>query len=122
MRKRPRIIAYGVGIWAVPFAFGMLLFPVRESLPTLFDAGMTFALVAAILVFGVRMIRTERPTVRDAIAIGSVWSAVCLFIDLPMFSVAFDWPVGRYLADVGIGYALVPLVMAGLASASRATA
>ena len=30
MTHRLRIVLYGVGVWVLPFAFGMLVFPLRE--------------------------------------------------------------------------------------------
>ncbi len=37
MNNGLRIALFGVGVWALPFAIGMLVFPLQESTPALFD-------------------------------------------------------------------------------------
>jgi hypothetical protein len=118
MKKNLQIVTYGIGVWALPFAVGMLLFSLQENFHELFDAAMAFTLVLATILFST-MYLSKRGTssINQMILIGIVWMAICLLIDVPLFLIALGWTAKAYAIDVGVGYLMIPLVTAGMARA-----
>lgn len=118
MSRTRTILGHGLGIWAFPFLVGMGLFPLQAGQPALFDTLMSLALVVGVLFFATRCLRRGGGASTGAmVRIGLGWAGLCLAIDLPLFLLAFDWTLADYVADVGLGYLLIPLVSGGLARA-----
>lgn len=121
MNKWMRIALFGVGVWAVPFAFGMVVFSLQKSNPAFFDTLMTIGMTASAVFFGILYLR-KRPCLenRDAIGIGFAWLIICLLIDFPILVVGIGMDIHSYMSDIGVGYLIVPIIFFALAYMSRA--
>lgn len=120
MKQFLKTALFGVGVWAVPFAFGMLVFPLQKSAPALFDTLMSIGLTFAATMFGILYLR-KRPAVRGqaALVVSLVWMIICLLIDFPILVLGIGMDLKSYMADIGVGYLIVPIVVVGLAYISR---
>ena len=118
MNRKLLVASYGVGVWALPFMVGMMLFPLQQTYPTLFDTAMVLMLVLAVIVFSTMyQKKSGDPSQSNMIAIGFAWMAICLLIDVPLFLLAFGWDLKQYIVDIGAGYPIIPLVTGGMAKA-----
>ena len=118
MNKNILVILYGVGIWALPFAVGMLLFPIQATHGDIFDTVMKLVLLLAVIFFTLKTMSTsQNVSLKRMVLIGFAWAVVCLAIDLPLFLLAFDWGLEQYLLDIPAGYLLIPLATGGMAKA-----
>lgn len=116
--NKVRMVAYGVGVWLVPFLVGMVLFGLRSEYPELFKALVAVAVALGAVVFGFLWVRrVNQLSITDGIRIGIAWFAICLTIDVPLFVGAFDMGLSQYLADIGPTYLMVPIIVAGFAAA-----
>lgn len=116
MTDMTRIIAYGAGVWAIPFLAGSVLFGLQEPFPGLFKSLMAVSVCLAAVVFGYRWLKkANAPAVGSTLTVGLMWLFVCLLIDLPIFVFGLKMPAGHYLTDIGPTYLIVPLTLLGLA-------
>lgn len=123
MRPVLRIVFFGVCVWAVPFALGMLLFPLQQTVPELFDTLMSVGVCTAAVLFGVLTVGKQAGvTSKNALAIGFIWAIICLAIDIPIFVVGMGMNLLTYMADIGVTYLILPIVLVGLAFVSRTNA
>jgi hypothetical protein len=116
MNRGLRLALYGVGVWALPFSIGMLVFPLQESTPALFDTLMSIAVCGASVLFGGLYFRKRNAvSMSGAVRLGIAWIIICLLIDVPLFVVGFEMGVGSYFADIGLTYVIVPIIVVGMA-------
>ncbi|NKB90561.1 MAG: hypothetical protein GKS06_20335 [Acidobacteria bacterium] len=121
MRNPIKLVLFGVGVWLAPFVVGMLSWPLQESVPALFETVVSVAMSGAAVVFGLLYLRLNpNVSLRDTAAVGTLWMAICLLIDAPLFLVGLGWSPFEYATDIGLAYLMVPIVVMGLGAASRA--
>ena len=114
-----KLLLFGVGVWATPFAAGVMLFPLKDGLPGLFDSLVSVALCAGAVLLGVRYASGQSDFSTGAgLKVGAIWCGVCLAIDLPMFLFGFGMSIEAYFTDIAFAYLMVPVVVAGLGKAA----
>lgn len=118
MKQILRIVLFGAGVWAIPFAFGMLVFPLQASMPALFDTLMSIGIAVAATLFGGLFFRKQSAvSMRRALTVGLAWMAICLVIDLPILVAGLGMSLTSYFADIGLTYLIVPIIVVGMAYA-----
>lgn len=114
MRTAIRYLLFGVGVWLIPFAIGMLLFPVLDPTTALFDTLMSIAMSASAgwLSWLYLRGRAGNGFAGGAIA-GLGWAIVALALDVPFFllpNAMAAMPAAEYFADIGLTYAMIPII------------
>ena len=116
-----KIVLFGIGVWAIPFGFGMLLFSIQATQSELFDTLMTISICTAAVLFGTVLARRPSGLSRkNAMEIGFAWVSICIIIDIPIFVFGLGMKPEKYIADIGLTYLILPIVLFGLAVVSRA--
>ena len=114
-----KLFLFGAGVSAIPFAVGVVLFPLKENWSALFDSLVSLALCGSAVLMGVRYARNEPDfSTSDGFKIGSIWFGICLAIDLPLFLVGFGMSLEANLGDIAISYLTIPIVVTGLGMVS----
>lgn len=115
MNNIAKIVLFGTGVWLLPFALGIVIFPLQESSPALFDSIMAVAVSVAAVGFGLLYLRRAKSDLRSAaIRAGIFWLLIVLVIDVPLFTLGFDMPLKEYVADIGVTYLIIPVTLYGL--------
>ena len=121
MKQPARAFGLGLLMWLVPFLVAVAVFPFREPWRALFESVMALTVTAAAVGLGLQYLR-KLPTVevRDGVLVGLLWWALCVLIDLPLFSAGpMVMGLADYMADIGLTYVSIPMVTIGLAAATR---
>lgn len=115
-----RVVGYGFALWAAPFVVSCLMFSVRQSNRPLFESLITVIGVAGAVTGALLYFRDERsPTPQQGIALGFIWAAISVAIDLPIFLSVFGMTLPGYAADIGLSYLAFPAIAVGIALARR---
>ncbi len=115
MNNIAKIVLFGIGVWLVPFVLGVVIFPLQESTPELFDSIMVVAVSVAAVGFGLLYLRRAKSDHRSAaIRAGIFWLLIVLVIDVPLFTLGFAMPLKEYVADIGVTYLIIPVTLCGL--------
>jgi hypothetical protein len=119
------VLGLGLLAWLAPFAIAFLVFPFRESARPLFESIMAVAVTVTAVLLGLAYLkRLDGGFVREGLLLGLTWFTMCVLIDAPLmlFGGPMKMTVGEYMADIGLTYAIFPVVTSGLAIArARAT-
>jgi ABC-type tungstate transport system substrate-binding protein len=116
-----RAVVSGLGVWAIPFVVAMGIFPLRESERPLFESLMAVAVVGAATLFAYRYARTEPGFARQGLALGLVFLAVSVVIDLLLFSWGpMKMGLVEYAKDIGVTYLALPIITYGMSRVVRA--
>lgn len=112
-----RSLLLGLASWALPFAASIAFFdrsgqlliaqPLFKSLMVVIGGGVGTALLLVAL-------RTTRPTLRSGLALGLLWLAINLLLDIAILVPMSGTTVAVYLQDIGLRYLLLPIVAAAL--------
>ncbi|NIN09957.1 MAG: hypothetical protein GTN62_00940 [Gemmatimonadales bacterium] len=110
-----RALLFGFVIWVVPFVVAFIVFPLRESWRALFESIMPVVVTLAAVTCGVLYFRrVEARFVREGLAVGILWLAISVVIDLPlMLTGPMEMTVVEYAADIGLTYLIIPAVAMG---------
>ena len=124
MGKATRIILLGLLVWAVPFALGMMIFPVVSPASALFDTIMVVTLAGITgIASAFYVARTPTASLDDGLLAGSIWMLMSLLCDVPFFILGPEMtrmnPLD-YMADVGLSYIMIPLIAGAVFAARRA--
>jgi hypothetical protein len=114
MVAQARIVARAVGIgffsWLIPFLISFLVFPLKKTNTPLFSSIMY---LVVLLIAGVLLhfyFRKRSVSVTEAGLVGTLWMAINLIFDFPMF--AFGpmkmTPLGYY-SEIGLVYLTFPV-------------
>ena len=115
MNEIVKIVLFGIGVWLVPFALGVLIFPLKESSAALFDSIMAVAVSVAAVIFGLLYLRRINSDLKTAaIRAGLTWLLICLIIDIPLFTLGFGMSLWEYTVDIGVTYLIIPVTLYGL--------
>ena len=120
-----RAVGFGVLVWLIPFAVAFVVFPLRASNRPLFESIMPVAVTLAAVLLGVAYFRhVGAGHMREGVAIGVLWLAICMLIDAPLmlFGGPMQMSLTDYLGDIGLTYVIVPTVTIGLGAALAAAA
>jgi hypothetical protein len=106
---------YGFVVWLVPFIASIGIFPLKASMPALFEELMAAVLTLCVVFFLVVYFRRFRySSFKTGIAVGGVWLLMCLVLDLLMFSWGpMQMSIWDYLTSIGPAYLTIPIVAGG---------
>jgi hypothetical protein len=120
MNQWRRVVGLGILTWLIPFLVASLAFPFHDSARPLFESIMAVAVAGTAVIVGLRYLqRLPTTSPREGFMIGMVWFATCVLLDAPLilFSGFMQMTPGEYLADIALTYAILPIVVSGLAVA-----
>jgi hypothetical protein len=114
-----RSIRLGFLVWLIPFLVAFLAFPLKQSWRSLFESIMPVTLSMVVVVCAVwYMHRASRYSLRESAGLGVLWFAICVLIDLPlMLNPPINYTWVEYAADIGLTYAMIPVITMGMALA-----
>ena len=112
MGNAVRYLLFGIGIWLIPFAIGMAVFPLADPSTPLFDTIMSVAMSASAGGLSWLYLRgREGNGFAAGAAVGLGWAVIALALDAPLFLFGpFQMPAGDYFADIGLTYAMIPII------------
>jgi hypothetical protein len=109
-RAVTRAILFGLLSWVIPFVVSFAAFPLKKSNAPLFSTLMYLVvLVTAGALFNLYF-RKRAVSIRDAALVGTVWLAINLVCDYPMFAYGpmKMTPLGYY-SEIGLVYLTFPI-------------
>jgi hypothetical protein len=118
-RIAARALLLGLFSWLIPFLISFFVFPLKKSNAPLFSTVMYLVVLATAGVLLMFYFRRRTVSVLEAAAVGTLWLAINLSLDYPMF--AFGpmkmTPLGYY-SEIGLVYLTYP-ILAVLAACFR---
>ena len=120
MKSAFRIVKFGVAVWFVPFAIGMVIFPVVPPETALFETIMAVSMAASATAFSIMYFRkADGIRMVSGLIIGTIWWALAVALDTPWFLMMdqMKMPFAVYAADIGLTYAMIPIIAGGICSA-----
>jgi hypothetical protein len=109
-RHVARAVSIGFFSWLIPFVAGFAAFPVKKINAPLFSSIMYLVELAAAGTLLHLYFRKRSISVREARLVGTLWMAINLILDYPMF--AFGpmkmTPLGYY-SEIGLVYLTFPV-------------
>ena len=123
MKKVLRYLLFGIGVWAIPFAIGMALFPMIPPESALFDTLVSVAMSASAGGLSYLYLRrVARPDLASGLMVGLGWAVIALALDSPMLlNGLFGMSVAEYFADIGLTYLMIPAIAGCIGLALRPT-
>ncbi len=123
MRRIARELGFAALAWLVPFAVSVCIYPLKRWHPPLFDSLMGVALAGSTVLLGCAYLR--RSPAGNVVALGArlglTWMVANWLLDGLMFSTGpMKMSLGRYFADIGIAYLMIPVITTGLGFVARA--
>ncbi len=112
-----RALLFGFFVWLVAFLVAFAIFQIRESSRPLFESIMPVVLATATVFFAQRyFIHVGARFRREGLFLGLVWMGVNVAIDVPLMlsPSPMQMTLGEYLADIGLTYAMIPVITAGM--------
>jgi hypothetical protein len=105
-----RAVLLGFLAWAIPFAFGFMLFPIKETNAPLFSTLMNLVVLltaGALIRF---YFRRRGPVFTEVLCVGVLWFAMNLVFDYPMFAYGpMQMTPLAYYSEIGLGYLVFPI-------------
>ena len=112
-----RIVLLGLASWALPFALSMLFF--NQSGELVVDR-MLFKSLMVVLGGGIgvwlllKAFGRITPTWKSGLMIGLYWLILNLGLDLAVLVALMGMDLREYLLDIGLRYALIPIIAAAM--------
>lgn len=104
-----RALLLGLLSWAVPFAISFIAFPLKKTNAPLFS---TLMFLIVLLTAGALLIvyfRNRRVSVAEAALVGTLWLAMNLVFDYPMFAFGpMKMTAFGYYSEIGLVYLTFP--------------
>jgi hypothetical protein len=119
MKWTPKIFVYGFLTWLVPFLFSFLFVGEGGAMridQTLFKSIMVVVGASVGIFYLVNYFRDVNDGyVKVAIAVGLLWLAINLGLDLILVVVGFfPYTISAYFTDIGIRYLVIPIFAYGI--------
>jgi hypothetical protein len=113
-----RAILTGLGVWAIPFAISLVIFPWRAN-RALFESVMAVSLT--VVAVGFSRGYFQKPVgVGISVGLGIVWMAVAMLLDIVVLVYGFKaMTLSGYVTDIGLTYLMLPVITFGVGSARR---
>ena len=110
-----RAVLLGFVIWLVPFATGVSAFLLSPSPLLTFASDTGAVLVLSVLGAAAAYFRRVRQAFfREGLALGVVWVAMCVAIDVPLLLGPMHMSLEYYFSDVGVSYLVIPAITLGI--------
>jgi len=110
MARWMRAVLLGLLGWLVPFAISFAAFPLKKANAPLFE---TLMFLVVLLTAGVLLIyyfRGQRVTVAESAMVGTLWLAMNLVFDYPMFAFGpMKMTALGYYSEIGLVYLTFPV-------------
>jgi len=116
MESLRRALIYGFSIWILVFIVSVLIFPIHDSNRPLFESIMPVGISIATVFFALRYFRfVKQNCIREGYALGMVFLAVNLIIDLILFLSPgpMQMSIVDYTYDIGVTYLMIPAITIG---------
>ncbi|MBI4082280.1 MAG: hypothetical protein HY423_06670 [Candidatus Lambdaproteobacteria bacterium] len=108
-----RVILFGFLTWAIPFVIGLMLYD-REGQPLLSAPLVKSLMVVVGGITGTWLLtavfRYGSPFRNAGLALGMIWLAINLGMDLIVLVPMTKMGVGAYFADIGLRYLIIPVI------------
>lgn len=121
MKSLKMALFYGFLIWLIPFVVAFLIFPIKTSLPALFESIMPVVITFSVVLFlnlYFRKLKTD--FLKEGITLGIVWFLMSIIIDLFMF---MEGPMKMtfvdYMMDIGLTYLIIPTITIGFGKVKK---
>jgi len=118
-----RAVLLGLLSWLVPFAISFVLFPLKKSNAPLFSTLMYLVVLLTAGALLTRYSRSRIVSVSEALIVGTLWFAINLVFDFPMFAYGpMKMTALGYYSEIGLVYLTFPafgLMAARLARVAR---
>jgi len=115
-----RAVLLGFLSWLVPFLISFLAFPLKKANAALFNTLMYLVVLVTAGILLVWYFRVRAVTVREAAVVGTLWLAINLILDYPMFAYGpMKMTPLVYYSEIGLvyltypGFAVFSALMAG---------
>lgn len=110
----------GILLWLIPFLAAFPIFPLKASNPFLFHSLLGLAAITTCMVAILHYFKkTGENSVKEGFILGCIWLAINLAIDLPVFLMVFNMPLGSYFSEIGLGYLIYPVITTGFSIAGK---
>lgn len=121
MASALRFLLFGGAIWLIPFAIGLLVFPVAPPESALFDSLMSVAVSASAATSSwLYLRRREQAGFAGAALTGFGWALISVALDAPFFLFGpFRMPVPAYVGDIALAYLMIPIISGFIGLALR---
>jgi len=115
MKSFKKALLYGCLVWLIPFIVSILIFPIKTSLPSLFESIMPVIITICVVFFSILYYRKlEANMLNEGIMLGIVWFAISLVLDLLMFMWGpMKMTFANYMMDIGLTYLIIPAITIG---------
>ena len=110
-------VLFGILIWATAFVVAFVIFPIREASRPLFESIMPVVLAGVTVFFAHRYFRGVKTSfAKEGLLLGLLWLGINVVIDLPLMLAPspMQMSLSEYFADIGLTYALIPIITAGM--------
>jgi hypothetical protein len=116
MKKLGHMLSYGASCWFIVFGASLAMTPWRMHERALFESVIPVVLAATTVALALRFFRRAAPrSIAAGASCGVVWATVNVALDLPLFSWGpMKMAPADYFKDIGIVYAMIPVITTGL--------
>ena len=121
MKSLKRALLYGILIWLIPFIVSFFIYPIKISLPALFESIMPIIITISVVAFSnLYFKRVGEAFLREGVLLGIIWFVISLVLDLLMF---IEGPMkmifSDYMIDIGLTYLIIPVITIGSGQLKR---
>lgn len=122
MNKNIKLILVGFLVWLVPFLVSVVIFPLKTSNSSLFEAIMPVVIVLTVVTFSYLYLKDIKGNfVKEGIVTGLVWFIISIVVDLLLFLPPSPMQMSftGYIMDIGLTYLIIPIITVGLGYQSQ---
>lgn len=114
MNKLLKQLLFGFLTWLIPFVFSFLIWPLHDSMLSLFKSIMIVSgAITGVVFIVIYFKKISSGYLRDGITIGFIWLAINIILDLIVLVGLFKTPTKDYFIDIGIRYLMIPAITIG---------
>lgn len=104
-----RAVLLGILSWVIPFVISFAAFPLKKSNAPLFSTLMYLVVLLTAGALLTRYFRDRPVSVREALIVGTIWLAMNLVFDYPMFAFGpMKMTALAYNSEIGLVYLTFP--------------
>lgn len=115
MKSLKKALIFGFLLWLVPFIISVIIFPLKTSLPALFESIMPVVIAICVVLFSILYFKKlEAGFFKEGVILGITWFVICIVLDLLLFMwgpMKMTFPY--YMADIGLTYLIIPVITVG---------